>query len=798
MAAARGRKPVVVEGLVCSDATVMAWEDGERELWAARASALDHGREQDDWGLAATSADKLGDLSSEQVAWLLAKGPEASARALVSKGPTLRQPQRSDLGRVAVARFELDALPFALAEAGDSADQLGLLVLPFRGPEAAGVVAGWLRLLGSARLWARLWLDRHAEAAARALIPAAAGRPGRVRQDAEDALRHLAVIGHGPITIKTAEGYGPAAHTLISDLLEQALSREPADGGASIQGALFSAAPPPGTEQQKHPTLTKAGRGNGPAPAEAGQGKSPTPVEVGLGTSPVMPGGRRGRTPEWAWVSGLPEVRLRADGVLSEEDVNGLLSGLSRSRLADPPEPPPGDPTPAGGGVSIAVESSSATQPLVEPLDPVTRALVASCDRASLAGFGRALLEGWLSDGMPAAQAWVLLAQAHVGDDATMDRLAPLVRSWPAKSRYARAIDGYAVMATVATDVALRHLIAIEENMSGGATNDRALDYLEQGAARRGLSVTQVADRLTITHGLDAGVTVDYGPRSFTVVTDEHLTAHVRTADGRVLARPPKPGVKDTDPDAYQRFLQLKKDLRATASAQAARLEREMLTRKLRPARDLAEVVLPHPILGPIARRLLWGVYNADNRLVRALRIAEDGSLADIDDTAVTVGGDTPLGIVHPADLGDDLAAWAQIVADYEIVEPFPQMTRPVVTLTEEQRAATSLPGFGPVKTERVVDLQERGWRGDSGNSVRGLHTRLARALPGGLDVVITVEPGVAMRASYTPAAEQRITEIWVDDSWSGHWQLVRRTSMGVCDLAALSESLVQIYAMRS
>jgi hypothetical protein len=371
------------------------------------------------------------------------------------------------------------------------------------------------------------------------------------------------------------------------------------------------------------------------------------------------------------------------------------------------------------------------------------------------------------------------------------------VRSWPAKSRYARAIDGYAVLATVATDAALRHLLAIEENMSGGATNDRALDYLEQGAARRGLSVTQLADRLAITHGLDTGVTIDYGPRSFTVVTDEHLTAQVRTAEGRLLARPPKPGVRDTDPDAYQWVLRFKKDLRATATAQAARLEREMLAHRLRPARDLTEVVLPHPVLGPIARRLLWGVYDSGNRLVRALRIAEDGSFADIDDMAVTVDGAASLGIVHPADLGTDLAAWAQIVADYEIVEPFPQLTRPVVTLTEAERAATSLAGFGPVRSEAVADLLDHGWHGNENTSVHGLRTVLVRELPGGLDLVVGIEPGVALQTWKTPSAEQRITEIWVDDSWSGHWQLARRTPMGVCDPAALSEALVQLYTLR-
>ena len=185
--------------------------------------------------------------------------------------------------------------------------------------------------------------------------------------------------------------------------------------------------------------------------------------------------------------------------------------------------------------------------------------MVAACDRQSLAEFGRALLDGWLTDGMPAAEAWVVLAQTHLGDDATMDRLAPLVRSWPARSRWARAIDGLAVLATTGTDAALRHLLAIEEGMSGGPTNDRAVVHPTQAAARRGLSVTQLVDRLAITHSLDTGITLDYGPRTFTVVIDDHFTASAVDAHGRLLARPPKPGSKDTRPEAYQQFLRWKK-----------------------------------------------------------------------------------------------------------------------------------------------------------------------------------------------------------------------------------------------
>ncbi|GIE75043.1 hypothetical protein Aph02nite_09930 [Actinoplanes philippinensis] len=803
--AGSGNKPIVIEGLFCTDEPVLVWADGERDRWAARAAALDHGREQESWPLAVTSANRLSDLTPAQISWLIAKGPDGPARALIADPPMLRHRQRMDLGRVAVARFELDALPLALSEAGESADVLGLLMLPFRAPEAAGLVAGWLRHLGSARLWARLWLHRHAEAAARALIPAAVGRPGRARQNAGDALRYLTATGQGPLIQKTAEGYGHGALAVTGALLgleaspnEQLTLLPPpsaAGGQLAVRPSTGTAA---GEREAAGAGLRDADAGGRSATSSPAAGRDPG---VGGRASTVPPRGwygpqpgRKGKAPHWARPEGLPPVRRADGGVFSAEETAALVGALSGARLADPPEPAPGDPDRSR---PVVVESSAARQPLVAGLDEEARRLVAAGERAGLAVFGRALLDAWLADGMPAAESWVLVAQAHLGDDATMEQLGPLVRSWPAKSRYARAIDGFAVFATVGSDVALRHLLAIEANMSGGSTNERAVDYLTQAAARRGLSVTQLADRLAITHGLDAGPAVDYGPRSFPVVVDEHLTAHVTGPDGRVLARPPKPGVKDTNAGAYQWFLQFKKDLRATAAAQTARLEREMHGRRLRPARDLAGVLLPHPILGPIARRLLWGEYDTANRLVRALRVAEDGSLADVHDTTVIVGGDTPLGIVHPADLGDELAGWAQIIADYEILQPFPQLDRPVVALTGEQRASTALAGFGPVSPDAIEALMRGRWHGNGYETGTSTHTQLRRALPGGLALLAELDPGVPTSTYLTPAGEQRITEIWVDDVWSDHWQRERRIPLGAADPAALSESLVELYAVR-
>lgn len=655
---------------------VMAWAEGERARWLGRAAALDHGREQPEWVRAATRADKLSDLTPAQVSWLVAKGPEAPARALLAEasGP-LRRGGRLDLGRVAAARFGVDALPLVLGEASDSADRLGLLVLPYRGPQVATLVAGWLRQLGSARLWARLWLLRHAELAARTLRPAALAGTGRAQRNAVDALRFLSDSGHA----------------------------------ANL--------PPE------------------PAP-------------------------------------------------LLEDETASLVAVLRRARLAAPPEPPPGDPE-----LPLAVESSAAPQPLVEPLD-------VPGDPHLAADLGQTLLDGWLNDGMPAAKAWILLAQAHVGDDATMDRLAPLIRSWPGKNRWARAVDGLAVLATAGTDVALRHLLAIAEGMSGGPTNDRADTYLAQAAAARGLSVTQLADRLAVDLGLDTGVVLDYGPRSFTIVLDDHLKPHVVDGAGKLLARPPRPGVRDSRPEAYQGFRQFGKELRTAAGRQIARIERDMLAHRRRPAGDLAAVLLPHPILGSITRRLLWGEYHPDGRLLRALRVAEDGSFADLDDTTAAVEPGAALGVVHPAQLGAELAGWVRTFDDYGIVQPFPQLHRPAVALTAAQRTATGLEGFGPLSREAVERLLNNRWLGNGYEEPGHRHTRLHRRLgTGGLALVVEVTPGVPTSWS-VDAEEQHITELWVDDADSDHLRLSRSVPLGAADPVALSELLVELHAL--
>ena len=67
-----------------------------------------------------------------------------------------------------------------------------------------------------------------------------------------------------------------------------------------------------------------------------------------------------------------------------------------------------------------------------------------------------------------------------------------------------------------------------------------------------------------------------------------------------------------------------------------------------------------------------------------------DRSLADVHDDTCAVDDGASVGIAHPLHLGASVAAWSELFADYEILQPFPQLGREVHTLTAEEREVTA------------------------------------------------------------------------------------------------------------
>ncbi|MBT2211615.1 DUF4132 domain-containing protein [Actinomadura sp. NEAU-AAG7] len=418
------------------------------------------------------------------------------------------------------------------------------------------------------------------------------------------------------------------------------------------------------------------------------------------------------------------------------------------------------------------------------------------CDPASLAEFGWAVFGRWEAHGAPSKDGWALTQLGLTGDDETVRRLAPMIRAWPGDGGHARAVTGLDVLAAIGTDTALMHLHAISQRVRFKALRARAAEKIEEVAAGLELTPDQLADRLVPDLGLDAGggMTLDYGPRRFRVAFDESLKPFV-TENGERRKTLPKPGAKD-DPDlapaAHKAFAALKKDARTVASGQLRRLEDAMVARRRWPAAEFHDLLVAHPLVGHLVRRLVWLADDAAG--TRAFRVAEDGTYADIDDDTVELPASCEIRVAHPIDLGESVATWSEVFADYAILQPFPQLGRAVHTLTPAERGGDYLTRFEnlTVPVGRVLALTRRGWeRGVPQDA--GVECWISRRLSRDRYAVIDLTPGI-IAGAVEAEAEQTFTAVRLADR--PDWGSGGPHRFGDLDPVIASELLADLTAL--
>jgi len=181
------------------------------------------------------------------------------------------------------------------------------------------------------------------------------------------------------------------------------------------------------------------------------------------------------------------------------------------------------------------------------------------------------------------------------------------------------------------------------------------------------------------------------------------------------------------------------------------------------------QFLVDHPLLAHVVRRLLWGTYDGAGQLASTFRVAEDDSFADAQDGAIDLASDASVGIVHRLDLDDASAgAWGQIFADYEVLQPFAQLSREVARLTDAEKAGPKIErAVGlEVPTGKVLGLDTRGWRRGPPQD-GGVVCWYEKQLPNGLLATIDLEPGIYTGAiSESPQQKLGAVSISKGDPW--------------------------------
>jgi hypothetical protein len=376
-------------------------------------------------------------------------------------------------------------------------------------------------------------------------------------------------------------------------------------------------------------------------------------------------------------------------------------------------------------------------------------AIAGHCDRASLSHFAWSLYRLWEAEGRPSKEAWAMDCLGYFGDETVADRLAPLVRSWPSEGAAPRAKRGADVLAAMGSDRALEHLSALARNAKSTPLRAHAAAALDRAAAERGLLPEQLDDLLAPDLGLD-GDPVDYRGVPHTVDLGADGQLILRDPSGQPRASLPAPA-SDDEKAVASAWNSRRRKAKQVIADQTGRLEEAMIVQRRWAAGDFRTRIAAHPLLGRLARRLVWAL---DDRTVGL------DPLGDLVDAAGgLVGEGNWVRLAHPA--VDDFTSWRPWLARLVTSQPFAQADREVFP-GEDSSAYWQR----TVEAAALYRLLKHGWHwGPTGRQAR--RDQLFRPFGAEGRVLLTIDPGVTAVHDPKTEPEQTIVELAFESSRS-------------------------------
>jgi hypothetical protein len=171
--------------------------------------------------------------------------------------------------------------------------------------------------------------------------------------------------------------------------------------------------------------------------------------------------------------------------------------------------------------------------------------------------------------------------------------------------------------------------------------------------------------------------------RAQLVVTGSHAEVLWFDASGKELKSVPA-AVKAEYGEEYKALKTDLKDVQSMVAVQRERIDALFLEQKSWSVAVWRERYVDHPLVGTIARRLIWEVNGTPVTV-------SDGMATDIDGEDMDVPADGVVRLWHPT--GKNVAevlAWRRRIESLGIVQPFKQAHREVYVLTDAERSTSS------------------------------------------------------------------------------------------------------------
>ncbi|MBI1375720.1 MAG: DUF4132 domain-containing protein [Phycisphaera sp.] len=262
---------------------------------------------------------------------------------------------------------------------------------------------------------------------------------------------------------------------------------------------------------------------------------------------------------------------------------------------------------------------------------------------------------------------------------------------------------------------------------------------LEKTAERLGIGPDEVEEMCVPEYGMtEVGLRREQlGDFTAEVAVTATNKAELRwfKPDGKPQKSMPK-AVKDEHGEEVKELKQAAKDIEKMLPAQRDRIDRMFLQPRSWPMPRWRERYLDHPLVGVIARKLIW-------RFTRGGQTADaiwrDGRFVTVDDQPVDwldgAGDDVTVALWHPIEHDPDvITAWRDWLDRHEVRQPIKQAYREVYLLTDAERNTgvySNRYAAHVIKQHQFNALCAiRGWRNTLRLMVDDSYPPTSRALP--------------------------------------------------------------------
>jgi len=294
--------------------------------------------------------------------------------------------------------------------------------------------------------------------------------------------------------------------------------------------------------------------------------------------------------------------------------------------------------------------------------------------------FAWEVFEWWASNRRSRSHAWCVWLIGYLGGEQQAVQLADAVRHTRGLSRdeTKRMLN---VLELMSTPYAWHEILLIAQRGPRADVRKIATSHVQGLLRTTGWTQEQLEDRVVPTCGLDARGTREfsYGPRSFMVrFSGPTMTSFVERPGGKVWSHlPPKRKTDDiravgVAKDSYKVF---RRELDTVVEEQIRRLRGAMRKERTWPIADWREHVFEHPLMCHFAHALVWMQLDEDGEPMRFFLPTPDGSCVDQEHDTVELG-DEPVAVAHIDLLTTaERQAWQDLLADFELVQPFSQLS---------------------------------------------------------------------------------------------------------------------------